>query len=121
MINKTFGISEALISLASNAQWSLTGNDYAGLNWLDEKQTPPTEEQCLAEAERLRASYEALEYQRLRAFEYPPITEYLDGVVKNDKAQIDAYIEACQAVKTKYPKPLTNIETEDSLAIDGSN
>jgi hypothetical protein len=40
-----------------------------------------------------------------RAKEYPPITDYLDGVVKGNQAQIDAYIAACQAVKTKYPKP----------------
>ena len=40
-----------------------------------------------------------------RAAEYPPITDYLDGIVKGDQAQIDAYIAACQAVKTKYPKP----------------
>lgn len=41
----------------------------------------------------------------LRKTEYPPITDYLDGVVKGDQAQIDAYIAACQAVKAKYPKP----------------
>ena len=40
-----------------------------------------------------------------RRNEYPPITDYLDGVVKGDQAQIDAYIAACQAVKAKYPKP----------------
>jgi len=45
------------------------------------------------------------EYKHLRAFEYPPYTDYLDGVVKGNQAQIDAYIAACQAVKTKYPKP----------------
>jgi len=44
-------------------------------------------------------------YAELRAKEYPPITDYLDGVVKGDQAQIDAYIAACQAVKAKYPKP----------------
>ena len=44
-------------------------------------------------------------YAEKRASEYPPITDYLDGVVKGDQAQIDAYIAACQAVKTKYPKP----------------
>jgi hypothetical protein len=44
-------------------------------------------------------------YKYQRAAEYPPITNYLDGVVKGDQAQIDAYIAACQAVKTKYPKP----------------
>jgi hypothetical protein len=44
-------------------------------------------------------------YQRQRAAEYPPMSDYLDGVVKGDQAQIDAYIAACQAVKAKYPKP----------------
>jgi len=51
------------------------------------------------------AALEATRYQRQRANEYPPITDYLDGVVKGDQAQIDAYIAACQAVKAKYPKP----------------
>jgi hypothetical protein len=40
-----------------------------------------------------------------RAAEYPPAADYLDAVVKGDQEQIDAYIAACQAVKTKYPKP----------------
>ena len=44
-------------------------------------------------------------YIAKRQREYPPITDYLDGVVKGNQAQIDAYIAACQAVKTKYPKP----------------
>ena len=44
-------------------------------------------------------------YKAKRAAEFPPITDYLDGIVKGDQAQIDAYIAACQAVKTKYPKP----------------
>ena len=44
-------------------------------------------------------------YIAKRAAEYPNFTDYLDGIVKGDQAQIDAYIAACQAVKTKYPKP----------------
>jgi hypothetical protein len=43
-------------------------------------------------------------YKSKRAAEYPPITDYLDGVVKGDQAQIDKYIADCQAVKAKYPK-----------------
>jgi hypothetical protein len=43
-------------------------------------------------------------YKAKRAAEYPPITDYIDGVVKGDQAQIDAYIDACLAVKAKYPK-----------------
>lgn len=43
-------------------------------------------------------------YKAKRASEYPPITDYIDGVVKGDKAQIDKYIADCLAVKNKYPK-----------------
>jgi len=43
-------------------------------------------------------------YKAKRAAEYPPITDYIDGMVKGDQAQIDAYIAACMAVKAKYPK-----------------
>lgn len=45
------------------------------------------------------------EYQRQRAAEYPPMADYLDGIVKGDQAQVQAYIDACLAVKAKYPKP----------------
>jgi len=44
-------------------------------------------------------------YVNKRKAEYPPIEDYIDGVVKGDQAQIDAYIASCQAVKAKYPKP----------------
>lgn len=46
-----------------------------------------------------------IKYQNQRINEYPPITDYLDGVVKNDQEQIQTYINACLAVKAKYPKP----------------
>jgi hypothetical protein len=104
-MNRTFGIPEALQSLKPGAQWTLSGDDYTGLDWLDEEQTQPTEQECAAEAARLQAEYDALEYQRLRAPEYPPITDYLDGIAKGDQEQIDAYVAACLAVKAKYPKP----------------
>lgn len=50
------------------------------------------------------ASAPVLTYAQKRATEYPPITDYLDGVVKGDQVQIAKYIADCQAVKTKYPK-----------------
>ena len=107
-MDRVFGIAEALLSLTPGAQWTLIGEDYDGLEWLDAEQAQPTDKECLAEAARLQAAYDALMYQRLRAPEYPPITDYLDGIAKNDQAQIDAYIAACLAVKEKYPKPSEN-------------
>jgi hypothetical protein len=46
-------------------------------------------------------------YIAKRQAEYPNITDYLDGVVKGDQAQIDKYIADCLAVKAKYPKGAT--------------
>ena len=43
-------------------------------------------------------------YKAKRQAEYPPMTDYLDGVVKGNQAQINKYIADCQAVKAKYPK-----------------
>ena len=53
----------------------------------------------------VQAYIDAHAYIAKRQAEYPPYSDYLDGVVKGNQAQIDAYIAACQAVKTKYPKP----------------
>jgi hypothetical protein len=43
-------------------------------------------------------------YKSKRQAEYPPFTDYLDGIAKGDQAQINKYIADCQAVKAKYPK-----------------
>jgi hypothetical protein len=43
-------------------------------------------------------------YKYKRAEEYPNFLDYVDGIVKGDQAQVQAYIDACLAVKTKYPK-----------------
>ena len=40
-------IANALIALRPNAEWTLLGDDYAAIQWLDTKQTQPT----LAEVE----------------------------------------------------------------------
>jgi hypothetical protein len=40
-----------------------------------------------------------------RKAEYPPIEEYVDGVVKDDAAQIAEYKAKCLAVKADHPLP----------------
>jgi hypothetical protein len=62
------------------------------------------------EAATIRAATQAAiqaarTYAEKRAAEYPPMTNYIDGIVKGDQAQVQAYIDACLAVKAKYPKP----------------
>mgnify|MGYP003152724938 CR=1 FL=1 len=43
-------------------------------------------------------------YSEKRKESYPPATDYLDGIVKGDQAQIDKYIADCLAVKQRHPK-----------------
>lgn len=98
-------ITQALQKLAPGAEWVLNGDEYEGLTWLSEDIKQPTKKAVEAEIKRLQKEYADTEYQRLRKAEYPPVEDYLDGIVKGDQAQVDAYIEACLAVKAKYPKP----------------
>ena len=67
--------------------------------------TPITQEEVdTIRAVKTQADFDALIYAEKRASEYPPMTDYLDAIVKNDQAQIDKYIADCLAVKAKYPK-----------------
>ena len=95
---------DALHSLRPQAEWSIKNQDYATLEWLDSTQSKPSEAELTAEVSRLESEWNATEYQRQRAAEYPPITDYIDGVVKGDSAQVQKYIDECLAVKAKYPK-----------------
>lgn len=49
----TIGIVDALLSLRPGAEWAINGDTYAGLNWLDTKQTKPTEAEVSAEIAKL--------------------------------------------------------------------
>lgn len=77
----------------------------------DETQTPkegltPITEEEKEEIHRIEREkfFNSLPYSEKRRSEYPPIEDYVDGVVKGDQSQIDDYIAKCLAVKAKYPK-----------------
>jgi len=91
---------DALLSLRPGAEWVLRGDD---LEWLDTKQTQPTEAEIQAEITRLQAEYEAQAYARSRAAEYPAIGDQLDALFHAGvfPAEMAAQI---QAIKDKYPK-----------------
>jgi hypothetical protein len=85
--------------------WSDSKNKvYANLVIHDQTKTKPTEQECIDGLAQMQAEYDANAYKTKRAQEYPDFREYLDGIVKGDVAQQQAYIDACLAVKAKYPK-----------------
>jgi hypothetical protein len=103
MIPKQFNYPEALISLRPGSQWVARGEDYAGIEWLDQEQTIPTDEELKAEMARLRAEYNATFYRLERAKAYPNIGDQLDALFHAGvfPAEMAAKI---QAVKDQFPK-----------------
>ena len=70
-----------------------------GDNAFDAQSNPVTYDETA-----VQAYIDAHAYIAKRQAEYPPFTDYLDGIAKGDQAQINKYIADCQAVKAKYPK-----------------
>ena len=93
---------DALKSLRPNSKYTLRGDV---LEWDNSnEETKPSDTAIANEVTRLQAEYDALEYQRKRQAEYPPMADYLDAIVKDDDTQKQKYINDCKAVKEKYPK-----------------
>jgi hypothetical protein len=70
-----------------------------GDNAFDANGNPVTYDQTA-----VQAYIDAHSYIAKRQAEYPPFTDYLDGIAKGDQTQINKYIADCQAIKAKYPK-----------------
>jgi len=102
---RIFNIVDAIQTLLPGSQWTIRDNDYSTLDWISTDVEKPTEIDLNAEVERLQAEYDVMNYARNRAQEYPDFKDYLDGIVKGDQEQINAYVNACLEVKAKYPKP----------------
>jgi hypothetical protein len=92
---------KAILALAPNADVTEYNNV---ITWNDGNPNNITEQQIIAKQQELIAEYNAKQYQRDRAKEYPDFKNYLDGIVKGDNAQVQKYINDCLAVKAKYPK-----------------
>ena len=90
--------ADALQSLKPGAEWVLRGNE---LEWLDSKQTEPTQSEIDAEVTRLQGVYDGNKYQRDRAAEYPSIADQLDDIYHNGVA---GWKTTIKATKDKYPK-----------------
>jgi hypothetical protein len=95
-------ILSSILAINSNAKATVTGENVSTIRWHDNT-TPIAEADILAKQAELQADYEAKEYQRSRASEYPSIGEQLDMIYHAGQGG-DAFQAAIQAVKNKYPK-----------------
>ena len=97
----------ALTNLKPGAQWGLSGDRYSGLEWVDETQSKPTEEEIAQKIAELEYQEEVNEYQRQRAREYPSYADQFDQIYHEG---VDAWKATVQAVKDKYPKQVMEPE-----------
>lgn len=104
MVDNVF-YTQAIQRLRPGYGFTINDMDYSTLVFTDGNVNKPTELEIQTTFEQIRNDYLATDYQRKRVVEYPPIENYIDGVVKGDQTQIQTYINACLAVKEKYPKP----------------
>ena len=102
VISRKFYLSDALTSLYAGKGFSIINEDYDQINW-GTINPIPSKEVLEAEVARLQTEYDAQKYVLYRQAEYPSYLEYLDGIVKNDTVQQQAYIDAYLAVDAKYP------------------
>jgi hypothetical protein len=90
---------QAILSLVPNAQVSI----YGGMvEWHEPAIAPVTDAQIDAEIARLQTEYDAKQYQRDRAAEYPSFAEQFDTLYHGG---YDAWKATIDSVKAKYPKP----------------
>ena len=100
--------AKAVQTLVPGKGFGVRGYDYSTLQFADETVVKPAEEELWELALQYQAEYDALEYQRLRAPEYPSAGELADAIYwqsQGDNSKMEAYLAAVEAVKIKYPKP----------------
>ena len=59
-------IMSALLELKPGAEWTVRGDNYSDLEWLDKSQTKPTEEEINAKIDELKAAEPARQVREIR-------------------------------------------------------
>ena len=78
---------------------------FSGLEWLDQEQSQPSEQDVLDEIERLGLLKENLKYRRDRKAEYLTIEEQLDLLYWDGVNGTATWADHIAEVKAKHPKP----------------
>ena len=93
-------IISAIKAINPNAEVSVNGEDFEQITWLNGT-TVISKADIQAKQAELQTVYDAKQYQRDRAAEYPSIVDQLDDIYNNG---IDAWKATIKITKDKYPK-----------------
>ena len=93
-------ILKAIMAINPNARARVTDDNIEQIEWLNGT-TPISKADIETKMAQLQAAYNAKEYQRKRAKEYPSIADQLDDIYHNG---IDGWKATIKTTKDKYPK-----------------
>lgn len=94
--------ADAIASLRPGAEWVLRGDD---LEWLDTKQTEPTEAEIQAELARLIAEQPYKEVRANRAAAYAAESDPIFFKAQRGEATMDDWRTAVAAIQLSFPYP----------------
>ncbi len=105
-----YDIPAALQALKPSAEWTLRGTEWSGLEWLDKKQTVPTEKEVTDKIAELDAAegMRLLRVERdkkLTALDWEVIKAYSNGVAVD--AKLKTYMQALRDLPASA-KPTTD-------------
>ncbi len=113
-----YDIPAALQALKPSAEWTLRGTEWSGLEWMDKKQTVPTEKEVTDKITELDAAegMRLLRVERdakLTALDWEVVKAYSNGVAVD--AKLKTYMQALRDLPASA-KPTTNSagELDDS-------
>jgi len=93
-------VIDAILAINPNAKVTCNNEDIDTIQWHDGT-TPISKADIEAKMVELQADYDAKQYQRDRANDYPSIVDQLDKIYHSG---IDEWKKVIKATKDKYPK-----------------
>ena len=98
-------IADAINALHPENSFVLRDDDYSQIEWVNPPENPATLKQVNAKLAELQAEYEANQYQRDRASQYPSIQDQLDMQYWDQVNGTTTWKDAVAKVKSDNPKP----------------
>ena len=95
-----------LTAIRPGAHWTLNGDDYAGLTWLDEEQTQPTKAECDAAWAQVAYDRDYAQVEAARRVRYQLETDGLFFAAQRDGGDLTEWAAAVDAIKADLPYPV---------------
>lgn len=96
---------DVLQVIRPGASWALDGNDYSGLQWLDENQEKPTEEECLVALSNMQVTFANNAVREAREQAYRLNSDPLFFKWQRGSIEKQVWLDEIQRIKDENPYP----------------